>query len=96
MNEPSQTSHSASEKSLVAVWAALITLTGLTIGAAELDFGRLGMVINLLIASTKASLVIWIFMHLKYEKRIFKLLLIIPVIVLTVAIGLTMVDVRFR
>ena len=40
-----------------------------------MQMGEWSMVANIAIASVKASLVLWFFMHLKYEKRLFKLLL---------------------
>ncbi|HEY6011007.1 MAG TPA: hypothetical protein VIX18_06000 [Nitrospirota bacterium] len=39
---------------------------------------------------------LWFFMHLKYEARLFKLLLLVPIVTLAVIIGLTFVDVGYR
>jgi cytochrome c oxidase subunit 4 len=83
-------------KTFVLVWAVLIILTGVTIKAAEMRMGEWSMLANLLIASTKASLVLWFFMHLKYEKRIFKLLFLVPIVTITIIIGLTFLDIWYR
>jgi cytochrome c oxidase subunit IV len=80
----------------VSVWIVLVILTGVTIAAAHMRLGAWGMFTNVAIASTKASLVLWFFMHLKYEKRIFKLLLLIPIITISVIIGLTFFDIWYR
>jgi cytochrome c oxidase subunit 4 len=78
------------------VWTGLIILTGLTLAAAHLKFGGLSILINIFIASVKASLVIWLFMHLKYESRLFKVMLVLAIATLTVIILLTFSDVMFR
>ena len=83
-------------KTFLYVWIALLCLTGLTIMAAKMRLGEWSMVANIAIASTKASLVLWFFMHLKYEKRLFKLLLFIPILTISVIIGLTFFDIWYR
>ena len=78
------------------VWAVLVALTGLTIYVAGINLGRLGMSVNILIASLKAGLVVYIFMHLRYESRILKLMLLMAVMTLTVIITLTFLDILYR
>src|SRR5262245_11397093 len=58
------------------VFVALIVLTFVTNEAARIDFGNhvVNVVIAMLIAGTKASLVILFFMHVKYSKRIVALI----------------------
>ncbi len=80
----------------VSVWIALLCLTGLTIKAAQMKMGEWSMVANIAIASTKASLVLWFFMHLKYEKRLFKLMLFVPIITVSIIIVLTFFDIWYR
>ena len=83
-------------KTFVMVWIALVILTGVTIKAAELRMGEWSMLANLLIASTKVSLVLWFFMHLKYEGKLLKFILLIPIATLTIIIGLTFFDIWYR
>ncbi len=85
-----------STKTFVLIWLALLVLTGVTIKAAQMRMGEWSIVANLLIASTKASLVLWFFMHLKYEKMFFKLLFFIPIATITIIIGLTFFDIWYR
>lgn len=80
----------------IIAWICLLILTGLTIKAAEMHLGKWSMLANLLIASAKAGLVLWFFMHLKYEKKIFKLLFFVPVVTITIIIGLTFFDIWYR
>jgi cytochrome c oxidase subunit 4 len=94
MSEQGQ--HSASTRTYILIWTALLCLTGLTIEAARLQLGEWSMVANIAIASAKASLVLWFFMHLKYERRLFKLLLFIPLMTISIIIGLTFFDIWYR
>jgi cytochrome c oxidase subunit IV len=84
------------DRVFVSVWIALLTLTGVTIIAARMRMGEWSMLANLLIASAKASLVLWFFMHLKYENKLFKLLFLVPIATLTIIIGLTFFDIWYR
>ena len=85
-----------STKTFVLIWLALLVLTGVTIKAAQMRMGEWSILANLLIASTKASLVLWFFMHLKYEKMVFKLLFLIPIATITIIIALTFFDIWYR
>jgi len=85
-----------STKTFVLIWLTLLVLTGVTIKAAQMRMGGWSILANLLIASTKASLVLWFFMHLKYEKMFFKLLFFVPIATITIIIGLTFFDIWYR
>ena len=52
------------------VFAALMILLLLTIGAALLDLGALSVLITLIIASTKALLILLYFMHVRYSNKV--------------------------
>jgi cytochrome c oxidase subunit 4 len=88
--------HIVPYKTFIYVWIALIVLTATTITVAGLHLGRFSTLTALVIASIKASLVLWFFMHLKYEKRVFKILLLVPIATLTFIIGLTFFDIGYR
>lgn len=88
--------HAVPARTFIIVWACLIALTGVTVFVAGLHLGRLSILAAISIASVKAGLVLWFFMHLKYESRFFKLLLLVPVATLAVIIGLTFFDIWFR
>ena len=91
-----QNTHVGNIKTYVAVWLSLLALTGITIAVAAMHLGRFSTLTSLLIASIKASIVLWLFMHLKYEKKLFKFLFLIPIATLTVIIGLTFFDIWYR
>lgn len=91
-----QHGHIGETRTYVIIWVMLLALTGITITVAGMHLGRFSTLTALVIASIKASLVLWFFMHLKYEKRLFKYMLLVPVATLTVIIGLTFLDIWFR
>jgi cytochrome c oxidase subunit IV len=88
--------HLGRTKTYVAVWLSLLALTAITITAANMHLGRVSTLTSLLIASTKAGLVLWFFMHLKYERKLFKFMFLIPIATLTVIIALTFFDIWYR
>ena len=91
-----QDGHIVSTRTFVLVWVALVTLTAITVTVAKADLGAFSMLTAIMIASVKAGLVLWFSMHLKYEKRLLKLLLLVPIITLAVIIGMTFIDVGYR
>jgi len=80
----------------VMVWLGLLALTGLTITAASLQFGKWSVWAAILIATIKGSLVVMIFMNIKYEDRLLKYMLSIAVATLMVIMILTFSDILFR
>lgn len=94
--EPKTEQHIVGARTFVPVWIALLCLTGLTVLAARLQLGAWGMVANILIASAKAGLVLGFFMHLKYERRFFRNLVLIPIATITIIIVLTFFDIWYR
>jgi cytochrome c oxidase subunit 4 len=62
--------HIAPASMYFAVFAALIVGTVLTVAAAKVDMGLLNNVVMLLIACTKATLVILYFMHVRWSSRL--------------------------
>lgn len=62
--------HIVSRKIYFYVFGALMVLTVLTVIAANFNFGRMNDVIAMLIAVTKATLVVLFFMHVRYSSRL--------------------------
>jgi cytochrome c oxidase subunit 4 len=61
--------HISSVKFYVAILAGLMVLTLLTVGLASIHLGKLNLVVAIVIASLKATLVVLFFMHLKYDNK---------------------------
>ena len=82
--------------SYLMVWLALLALTALTITAASLHFGAWSVVAAIVIATIKGTLVLFYFMHLRYEDRVFKIMLLLALFTLAIIMLLTFVDVLLR
>jgi cytochrome c oxidase subunit 4 len=88
--------HILSYGKLAAVLGVLLVLTVVTIGVSYLDLGIFNVPVALAIASTKVSLVLLFFMHLKYETKVITISFISTVIFLAIMITFTFWDVAFR
>lgn len=61
--------HIASKKVLLGTWIALMVLTVITVLATKIDLGAdLNLLVAMVIATIKATLVCLYFMHLRYDK----------------------------
>lgn len=92
------TGHSGSSgtRTYVAVWGALIVLTGVTVLVSYVHLGMMNVVVALLIASVKASLVALFFMHLRYENRLVWGFALAPLFFLVLIVVGTLSDTLFR
>jgi len=89
--------HIVSVKTNVAVWLALLVLTGVTAGVAFIDLGPLNTIVALVIATTKALLVVLIFMHVKYaSERLVKVVVVSALFFLLLLLGLSLADYTTR
>ena len=88
--------HDVTYGTYVLIWLGLLVLTGLTVTVAGMDLGRLSIFTALLIAACKAGLVLYFFMHLKYESRLFKIMVFIAIAAVTIFIVLTFFDISYR
>ena len=77
------------------VWLALITLTGLTAAVAGINFGKMSIVVAIVIAMVKSYLVLTEFMHLKMEQKAFKVFVFVALLFLTISFTLLFTDYSF-
>jgi cytochrome c oxidase subunit 4 len=84
--------HIVSVKGYVAVFAALMVLTVVTVLASRVDLGLLNTVVALAIAVFKATLVILYFMHVRYSTRLTQVTVVAGFLWLIIMIGLTFSD----
>jgi len=101
MRAPAISSHAAEQHLLphrvyFIVWAALVTLTAVTVGVTALDLGKLAKFTAILIASVKASLVLLYFMHLRFETRLVRTVAIVAICTFAVFLFLTFADYLYR
>ncbi len=83
-------------RTLVSVWVALLILTVLTTTVSYFELGELNVVVALLIALTKASLVAWIFMGVRYTTSLTKLFVVAGLIWLSILLLITFGDYSTR
>ncbi|THB78350.1 MAG: caa(3)-type oxidase subunit 4 [Desulfobulbaceae bacterium] len=88
--------HQLSYGFLALILAGLIVLTGVTVGVSYIDWGFLNVPIALFVASSKATLVLLFFMHIKYEGLVIKVSFISTMFFLAIMISFTFWDVAFR
>jgi len=81
---------------LVIVWAALIVLTGTTAAVSYVDLGEWNIVVALLIALIKASLVVWVFMGVRHSTALTRLFCVAGLVWLTMLILITLSDYMSR
>lgn len=79
--------HVVPESTFLKILGALLFLTVVTVLAAKVDMGKWNIVGALVIASIKATLVILVFMHGKYENKILWTYIVIPFVLLVIMIG---------
>ncbi len=81
----------------IGVGSALFILTGVTVAVSFVDLGGVeNLVVALLIATFKASLVALVFMHLLWDNKLYALFFCISLIMLTAFIVITMFDTMRR
>ncbi len=80
----------------IVVWLSLLVLTALTVAVAGLELGKISVMVALAIATFKSWFVVNHFMHLKYEDRAFKIMVMIALTTLATVIGFTFLDISFR
>ncbi|MBK7629633.1 MAG: cytochrome C oxidase subunit IV family protein [Ignavibacteriales bacterium] len=79
----------------ILVWLGLMTLTGVTVAVAGINFGGLTIATALIIASIKTYLVLTIFMHLRSESLTFRVFVGVALLFLIVSFILLFSDYSF-
>ncbi len=77
------------------VWLTLVGFTALTVTVANFDLGNFSIVIAMAIASIKGLLVLLIFMHLRFDERMFRIFTFVAFLTLAIFLILTFSDYSF-
>ena len=88
--------HVIAPRVYVGIFLALMVFTALTTWVAFIDLGPLNVVIMLVIAFLKASLVVLFFMHARYESQVTRVTIVVAVFWLFVLIVISASDVFMR
>ncbi|MCG3160753.1 MAG: hypothetical protein JMDDDDMK_01828 [Acidobacteria bacterium] len=74
------------------ILAVLLILTATTCAVSYIDMGRMNLVVMVLIACAKASLVALIFMHLRYSRHLMSIVAVGALFWLGILVALTLGD----
>jgi len=85
-------SHVSGKAAYIAIFAALMVFTAITVGVAFINLGVFNFPVAISIAIVKATLVILFFMHVKYSSRLTKLIIGAGFFFLLVLFALTLTD----
>ena len=96
MSEHEHSEHIVSPGMYATIITTLLILTGITVGAAYVNLGQFNIVVALLIATIKATLVVLIFMHAKYAPERTKLVIIAGIFWLALLLFMTLSDYASR
>ena len=83
-------------RTFIYVLAGLVTLTLISVTLTQISLGTLTVAAALLIAAVKSFYVLRIFMHLKFETRMFSIGVIAVTLLITVVIIITLLDYLYR
>ncbi len=86
------THHGPTVRTFILIWAALLILTGTTVGVSYLELGPFNPVVALVIATCKALLVILFFMEIRYSSKITIVVVVAGFFWLGILLLLTMSD----
>ena len=85
--------HTATIKTLVATGGTLLVLTIVTVLATKIDFGaNINLAIAMVIAVTKATLVVLFFMHLRYDRLFHSVVFVSALLAACLFVGFTLMD----
>jgi cytochrome c oxidase subunit 4 len=88
--------HIVPYRTFLYVLALLITLTLISFSVTQIYLGTLTVFIALLIAAVKSSFVLRIFMHLKFEKRMYAYMALAVMVLIGIVIFITLLDYLYR
>jgi len=88
--------HIVPYKTYIYILAILIFFTLLSVAVTSIELGTITVLTALLIASLKGFLVLSYFMHLKFDHKIFAIMVTGIILIITVVILITFLDYYYR
>jgi cytochrome c oxidase subunit 4 len=95
-SEGHQPHHVVSYGRYFLIWLGLLALTCATVALSGIELGRWIIITALTIASIKSLLVLNIFMHLRFEERLFRVFVSVALVTFIIFITLTFFDYAFH
>lgn len=94
--ENNTTTHIVKYSTYFYVLLALVSFTLISVGITHFQLGNLAVAGALILATIKASLVLWHFMHIKYEGTVLRLMIALVLFVFVVLMVITFLDYSFQ
>ena len=88
--------HIVSYSTYLLILALLLVLTVVSVAVTQINLGTLTVTIALFIASIKSALVLGIFMHLKFDNKMYAFMAIGVVLLIGIMIFITFLDYLYR
>ena len=88
--------HIVSYRTYGLILLLLLVLTSVSVAVTQIELTKWSTAVALLLASTKSAFVLAIFMHLKFDQTVYKVMAIFVVLVMIAVIVLTFFDYGFR
>jgi cytochrome c oxidase subunit 4 len=88
--------HIVSYRTYGLILLLLLVLTAVSVAVTQIELTKWSTAVALLLAATKTSFVLAVFMHLKFDQRIFRVMAILIILLLGVVIIITFLDYMFR
>jgi len=92
VSENNRTHHIVSPVTYLTIILILMALTGITVWAAFVNLDQFNIVVALVIATSKATLVVLFFMHAKYSPKRTQLVIVAGIFWLAILLFMTMSD----
>jgi cytochrome c oxidase subunit IV len=96
VSEHEHTEHIVSPSTYIGIILTLMALTLITVAAAFVNLGRFNIVVALVIATVKATLVVLFFMHAKYSPKRTKMVILAGIFWLMILLFMTLSDYASR
>jgi len=94
MSEPSH--HIVSYRTYALILLLLVVFTTVSVAVTQIQLTRWTTVVALLLACTKSTFVLAVFMHLKFDQRMFRVMAILILLLIGVMIFITFLDYMYR
>lgn len=88
--------HIISYKTYLFILAVLLVLTGISVAVTQINLGTLTVTMALFIAGVKSALVLAIFMHLRFDNKMYTFMAIGVILLIGVLIFITFLDYLYR
>ena len=92
----SDTHHIVPYRTYGLILLALLVLTATSVAVTQIELTRWSTIVALLLATTKSAIVLAVFMHLKFDQMVYKVMAMFVFMVIVAVIVLTFIDYGFR